>query len=452
MTPNEFIYSINLQIKDPHKSRKPLLDFFRGTIEDEEEKADLILKVEQIIAKYYSGDFLDSIKQQVIESLHKDLCHQLLEQFRDQIPEFFLELLDSERVGCGLVEDERPYCQCINYENDNYAILMSRGLTQILYSLIRAFSTNICFSNETTTSIEEVSSIMADDFFIFKHTFSIAPRQKVEISKKQIMFASTVCSYCELFYLFHELSHIIIDSINKNDKIDLDKQEEEHLADYLAMKSMLLMGDSGSKADILFLACDFSLLVFDILEKLNLIPNSEGYPSCKQRINYLRQELKKETDTSTYQYITNFADIAESVFDKVYLFVSSSSNYESKYLDTIKMNIESILNKYWRSTITISDSNYLVPDYSGSEIEFQQLLQNGHYQSIYNTLYSFASNLSDKIKMITQKRREDFENMSDEETMDYLIAFNKYKIILQFVNNLNEPIKTAFGDICFLHR
>jgi hypothetical protein len=111
------------------------------------------------------------------------------------------------------------------------------------------------------------------------------------------------------------------------------------------------------------------------------------------------------------------------------------SDEEEHYAKEVKLQISSILHKYGSTS---------VPDYLNSATALQEFVEHGHYQSLYDVLYSTAEECVQVMNKISSKNEHDSSN--------YLISFNAYKLIIGFLNTLREPLKTAFGDICFLHR
>jgi hypothetical protein len=443
----------NIKVDNYISSIESIYDAIMDSIGKTEPKGTLSIEdnlrkaVEMINDKYFKKDHSDwmSISAELNEN---DYCHMLLKLHWENIPEPIKNLIDSGNVDVGLIENEWPLVQCHDLRNENYAILFSRGLQRILYSILRTFTNCLVPKGENATiSFEEIVSIMEDDFYVFEKTYSISPRKQVEISKDQVVFASNLCVIAEMFYLFHEFSHILIgEVVEGEDEFKADPKDEEYLADYFAMVSCFAIKNE-LPSDIVYAGCECALLVFSMLDKLKLCPTSSTHPLFSERITSLRQLLKKDfDDKSRYNAIISIGQITETIFNNIVNNVDSQSpSYIEFILDkkkNIEANIDDLLASHWNWKVS-SDEAYITPNYSDFTDGMLNLLDSGYYRLVYNKLFSaYGANLS-KIK----KQSEYTKESTGEGVNNYFESLNNVKLIYHFISSLHEPLATVFADI-----
>jgi SLT domain-containing protein len=91
MTPSEFIFSVKSQLEKMPQSVEPLLNIFRGTdtVNEKTDKVAQLSAARQVVEKFIDSIPLEDAVARITELLQKDFCYQLLEQYRDNIPELF---------------------------------------------------------------------------------------------------------------------------------------------------------------------------------------------------------------------------------------------------------------------------------------------------------------------------------------------------------------------------
>jgi len=446
MTPTEFIQNVKMYYASQKSESEA--EYFRklfGFSSDEEKNKDELLyiiaeRVSLIFSKESSLDEYEALIAKYKRFEEEDFCHQLLTQYRSLIPEQYVKMLDNPNlVDYGLVEDDKPYCIINEVEEHSYAILMSQGLQRILYASLRSFCAYIHITNseiDSAISINELRSILLDNFFVFKYTYSILPREDVEVTPEQIILANRICVYSELFFLLHEFSHILIAIESDND--NLLPKEEEFLADSLALTACMNMGSSIEECEIVFLGCTFGLLMFKILEEMSLYQIDQEHPSFNERISNLKTELHSAcNDIEVYNRIANFSSIAETVFDRIDF--KCNSEYENKF----KLNIDSEIETLLCLNCFSNTNNYLsVPNYEDFCNDMWMLFLKGHYESIYDILLKYAK---ESVAIMNQEEYSD--SMTEYDKIQYVTAFNKFKLIYKFTHILPDPIADIFIPI-----
>jgi len=446
MTPTEFIQSAKMYYASQKSESEA--EYFRklfGVSSDDEKNKDDLLhiaaeRVSLIFSKKSSVDEYEALitKYKIFEE--EDFCHQLISHYRSLIPEQYTKMFDNPNfVDYGLVEDDHPYCIINEVEKHLYAILMSQGLQRILYASIRSFCAFIHITNseiDNAISINELRSILLDNFFVFKYTYAILPREDVEVTPEQIILANRICIYSQLFFLLHEFSHILV--ANEPNDDNLLPREEEFLADSLALVACISMGSSVEECELIFLGCTFGLLIFKILEEMSLYQIDQEHPSFCERISNLKTELHSACkDIEVYNRIVNFSSIAETVFDKIDF--SCNSKYENEFKLSIDSEIEALL-----CLNCFSDTNNYrsVPNYEGFCNDMWMLFLKGHYELIYDILLKYA-----KESVAIMSRKEYSDSMMERDKIQYIKAFNKFKLIYKFTHILPDPIAGIFISI-----
>ena len=447
MTPTEYLLSIRALFSAKTESETEEFRQAFGITEKDFElrNEDLLEIATKVFSDSKTSAELGVLIAKFTKFEEKDFCHQLIEQYRSSIPMPYLELIDNPNiVDYGIVADDRPYCSITHVEHNTYAILMSQGLQRVLYSALRTFSAHILIETDekrNAISFKELNSILSDDFFVFKHTFMIYPRQDVQISAEQIILANHICIYSQLFYLLHEFSHILITNAMEGNTVSIE--EDELSVDYFAMISCLDMGNTVDEKELIFLACIFALLVFATLEKLSIYQVESDYPSFQKRIDNLKLELRKMCDSeSTYERVVNSANIAESVFSQMNRM--QDSEYEKLASERVNAQIESYLTASWNFTI---DENYIVPDYQVFSNNMQHLLSGGHYEAIYESLLTLAKHALSSIDKILENNKNNINEVLSERQKEYFMLLNKLKLIYHFTHTLPDPIAQVFIGI-----
>jgi len=292
---------------------------------------------------------------------------------------------------------------------------------------------------------------MADDFYVFGKTLSIAPRQGVDISKDQIVFAATLCDIAIMFYLFHEFAHIFID---EDIEEELDKKDHEYLADYFAMVSSLTTLSEGHPLTVVYAGCESALLVFSMVDELRLFPPYSTHPPFSDRIKSLRQFLKEDIeDEGSYNAIISIGHATETIFNNIVNNVDKRSEKYSDFISSKKKEIDTeidyLLDLHWNWESTrltkemkvINDKNYICPNYATFTNEMMVLLRyGGHYELIHEKLLS--------VYTATLSKSQELSEHTDECTrVQFFESFNKMKLIYNFVTSLSEPLATVFGDV-----
>jgi len=432
-------------------------------------------RIRTIAEKIYFNFFKESdsdfeqLFSQLIVAEESDYCCQLINKYWDTLPEHLRDLISSGNLGIAMVEDADPYAALYTLGNNNYAIIINRGLQLILYSFFRIFSTRVKTTDGSggfSISFEETISIMADYFYIFEKTRTISPRQNVELTKEQVSFASMLCVIAELFYIFHESSHIILEgfvekeSENQGNMEDCAKSEE-YLADYFSMLSCFGV-DSGLSTDLVYTGCECALLVFSMMDKLRLWKPYSSHPTFSERVNSLRTLLRDDVnDENNYNAIISTGRIIERMFNRIVDEIDSRPKEYVEFLNGkrkhIDEKIDDLLVKYWLGEVTKADnlpSPYwdspgniqkdqnpivLIPDYSGFNSGMLTLLMNsGYHEYIHDQLsehYDYNQSLLMSIL-----------NSDKKHPLDSLRTYFAYLKMIDNENVIDDFLKYFFED------
>lgn len=180
MTPMEFIQSAKIyyafqQSESEAENFRKLFGFRSNDEKNEDALLHIVAeRVSLIFSKELTLDEYETLIAKYKRFEEEDFCHQLIAQYRSLLPKQYVEMFDNPNlVDYGLIEDNKPYCIINEVEEHSYAILMSQGLQKILYASLRTFCAFIHITNseiDRAISIEELGSILLDDFFVFKYT------------------------------------------------------------------------------------------------------------------------------------------------------------------------------------------------------------------------------------------------------------------------------------------
>lgn len=190
--------------------------------------------------------------------------------------------------------------------------------------------------------------------------------------------------------------------------------------------------------NLFFLGCTFGLLIFDKLEEMSLYQTDQEHPSFIERISNLKEELRiSYSNIEVYNRIVNFSSIAETIFARIDF--TSNSEYENKFKLEIDSEIEILLSLYCFSDV---NNYHSVPNYESFCNDMWMLFLKGHYESIYDSLLKYAK---DSISIM--KRKDVSDNMTEYDEIQYIKAFNKFKLIYKFTHILPDPIADIFMPI-----
>jgi hypothetical protein len=402
--------------------------------------------LETINETYFKDDNLH-LETVYLKLKGTDYCRMLLEHYWNTLPEQIKKLIESGNVDVVMVEDEIPDVHVKHCEDNTHAIVLTSGLKQILYSILRTYATCLVTEEQNTRiSFEETSSIIADDFYIFKKTYTIAPRKNVEVSNNQVVFATRLCMMAEMFYIFHEFAHIFInDTLEGDAELKTTPYDQELLADYFASNLCFTINKKWPP-EFVYAGCECALLVFSMLEKLKLLRQSTTHPPFLERINSLRQLLKKDiTNEGRYSKLISIGQITETIFNNI---TNNLNSQSSSYVDFITCKkelintaIDKLLTTHWNGHSS-SDVTYVCPNYAQFNEKMVELLNSGYYELIHDKLLSAITASLSETKLSGKTA-----NQISKDTMCYFESVNKVKLIYGFVSSLYEPLATVFIDI-----
>jgi len=240
-------------------------------------------------------DLAARIKQESRE----DYALHLLCRLKPRLPEPFVQVLETNAVAIGEVNDHRPNARCQPLGPGRFAVTFNTGLKDFNYRVIRAFSTRFAARDKLdreAVSFEDTCRIIGDIFLWF-HEIGSAHGPHYPITDDQFRIANVLTFETNSFFLAHELAHGAIhlsQSQCSNESADADdSKDEEYLADEFACRILLNRPKDPSDlppVQISYAAIELALMIWQGLEQFGV--EFEGtHPTAGARLSSIRRVL-----------------------------------------------------------------------------------------------------------------------------------------------------------------
>jgi len=424
MTPQKFIESLQ---KNTNKSN----------IDKKQLNQTLINEIEKL------GISLDEYIEQVN---NKDWAFNLFEMLGPLLPNEVTKILNSSNVAVGTVTNSSPSIY-VKELDSGFAIVFHSGLKDFIYRVSRIISTrfestNSCSFKDNKNDLKHVARHIAEVFWWMKAT-GTAFGPEYNINSEQQKLAGYIAMESEIFFMAHEVGHIIYGSENSseayaeifNDDIPLI-HKEEHIADIFAMTTVMGLFKTDKQNDLFtsqlkYASIEFTLQIFRILESLNIISNN-SHPSSKNRLTKIRERMKQFCTEEVWNNISVIALGIEKLFDEIETICHDPkelSSYYEKEADVLANTLDQLLDKCVGN---------VTPDYHSFYSEAGKLFSVGYPQKFIEHIANISAKFYQEILIS--------ETSEYKPNKDSLLLFQKYKLLLGYTRDyMNEPAKTIFA-------
>lgn len=393
---------------------------------------------------------------------YAQLGKHLIERLRGRLPEYVRYLLDSNRIGLGVISAPEPRIYVEDCEDRTWAIILHEDLPALLYRITRAAVSTLGFRlgeevSESEVDEEELVQIFANIIWWYRETGLIFGPQYT-IGPQQIQIANAICVESETFLLAHEIAHVILyparGEILPEELMDrlifgllkfgpegVDDWGEELLADAYAVE--LVMGlavdqveDFGAVNQLRYAGVEWMLIVTKALEALGF-PVSTSHPSASERLQSVRSHLEGFVgDAEIFEAIRLFPARFEGILDRTVAVLLGETAKSRSY----EVKAQSLLDQMQRSLEMASRST--PPNYLQFYDSINTVLGQGYHHLLIPKLQNFIDDLrpSDPEYCIRLEFREKMgHDLNDDEKL-CTEAFRQFKLIIGYFGRQNNPM------------
>lgn len=387
--------------------------------------------------------------------LSYDYAAELFEINKGRVPIIIKELYEKRKLAIGELNNRRPYIYIKPFGNYDYAITFYKGLKEIIYRIVRIYSTIIFAPNPNnekresqSPSVEEISDKIASIFWWIKETDFENFGPSYYIDEQQINVAVNLSMQSEFFFLAHEFGHIFYSMRKEEDSsfdfireiesdlltINNNKFVEEFFADICGL--LICMGylinknfDNEYANEYTYLSIEMALLIFASLELIGGAEFDKTHPPFSERINNIRNYLFKIcNDKKQYKKFTQLADINLAsyirILHKVPKYFKEESFKESDETFIIRNEFRDLLERC---------SNGINPDHLTFSNEMNKLFNQGYHDIIAQEITAVGKAYSAEENI---QREKIFTNESSRK------IFFKFKLLAGWIlTDVPEPAR-----------
>lgn len=372
----------------------------------------------------------------------RDYAQDLLARLKPGLPEVVNELIQEGVIAVGDVGDPIPNARAERLDGSGYAILFHDGLQRFLYRVTRVLSTRFqptgTDDSAESVSFEESCRILSDVFFWYRET-GRAAGPDYPVTTFQLTIASTLATEAESFFLAHELGHVFNDLRAYATEATPAERDaawgNEFDADRFALTVLInSRNQEGSVVPVEFCyaGAEIALSTFGGLEALG-VDFGTSHPPAQERLNAIRQHIRESCTTdSSHERITTLSRPLDLVFQRI-ISQLSAPDWES-FLDRAAADVVAELDR-----LLIQCTGGFVPDYVTFKMTMPQLFDKLSSHRLYERVASAAADFTRHMKLM-------HENAEDSAKQEAWVAFQKYKLFMSMIRDMNEPFKTLLEE------
>jgi len=372
-----------------------------------------------------------------------DFGEYLLHKLRPRLSKDIIELIDLEIISIGEIVNPTPYIYVKKIEDEGYAIIIHSGLKNFIYKVARVIATrSITHEEQNSDDLrnllehKEFTRLIAEIFWWYQESGNTFGPSNYPISENQKSYAGKLTSEAELFFVAHEIGHIIQDLAKVKDYNDIpgssDAHSEEHMSDFIGFNIVMNFDnerDSLFEYQMSYAGIEFVFHIYRALELVGL-EFSTSHPKFEFRIKFLRERLKTLLSSEDYEIISMLSIGLESMFDEVIKILRNPEKHEQYY----HTESEKLVNKFENLLAEFSKSVPL--EYLEFNKKAFALLGKGYPTDILLKMIDIKNETFRKMKEL----KDEDENLPH----GTLITLNKYKLLIGLIQDMNEPAKSIY--------
>jgi hypothetical protein len=397
--------------------------------------------VSPVLKEFYGGNEEDARK--ALEELRdRDYGHELLTRLMPGLPEVFPELVQKGLLAVGEVNDAVPNAKAIRLDGPTYAVVFNTGLQRFLYRVTRVLSTRFhpqgSSGSSEDMSFDESCRILTDVFFWYQETGQ-AFGPDYPVTQFQVTIASMLATEAESFFLAHELGHVFNDLRALATKAPPEQREatwaDEAEADRFALSVLINSRNRKNPVAPLqfsYAGAEIALCTFSGLEALG-VDFGHSHPPAHERTNTIRQQLQETcADAATFENITTLSKPLAVLFDH---FVDrlKSPDWES-FLDRATADVMKDLDRLLEEC-----TGGMVPDYCTFRANVAKLFDHLSSHRLYARVAHAAADFARHMQTVN-------EGAGEKSKRDAWVSFQKYKLFMSMIRDMNEPFKSLLEE------
>ena len=380
-----------------------------------------------------------------------DYGDSLRDRLLPRLDGHFDSAFQSDLLAIGAIEDPTPNAHTVEVSPLRFAVVFHSGLRDFIYRVSRAMASRMHVEGHTEDCVdypfEETCQILTDIFFWFKETGQPCG-PSYEIGKWQLLLGSEIASETEVFFLAHELGHVLAQSDKGNNEQEGmpgtdardDALAEEFSADEFALS--VLLKPAGEKyplatQQISYAGAELGPLIYAGLEGLG-VEFTGSHPPAVDRLERIRAKAQEWSENpAAHAALASIASCNAIVFEKALDAIKDGEHEEflARAADQILSEIDRLLDDCTGGT---------VPDYVTFRAKTGELFAKGYSHRLYERIADAAREYAEKMKRIS-------DAASDDVMSEGWVAFQKYKLFLSMVMGMPEPAKSLFDQALETH-
>jgi hypothetical protein len=391
-----------------------------------------------------------------------ELGQSIVSSLRERLPEYVQHLLDTGRIGVGIVSAPEPRIYVADFEDRSWAIFIHEDLPTLMYRLTRAIVSSLNFSvrgeiNNAGIEQQRLVQIVADILWWYRETGLIFGPE-YEAGPIQVQTAGAICFEAECFLLAHEISHIILYpargeiqpeelferllwGLPKFGPSEADAWDEEFLADGYAFQVIMgLLTDKveqiGARNQLRYAGVECMLILTKTLQELGF-PVSTSHPPAARRLHEIREHAKVYIEgEELFNALRMFSGIFENIADRVVSILTDPHVSQDQYDDEgerLLIKVETALHRY---------SDGTTPRYMEFYMEMNSILGIGYHFRLIPMLMRYVDELRPRNaeELIALEFRSSMGYELSSEQRNELRQFSAFKLITGYFRRQANPM------------
>jgi hypothetical protein len=394
----------------------------------------------------------------VLEDQREDYAQRLLASVVPGLPAPLRQLIDDGRVAVGEVgrDSANAYLERVGAD---YAILFHSGLAELLYRIARPVSTALFpEANESSLGTPQLARVVAEIFWWYQATGS-AYGPAYDISKRQIVLASALATYAELFLLAHELGHIYATESpawRAGIEVEALAAQEEHVADMAGVLTLLGAVQQGhgpypQDSRVAYAGAELAFYVWHTMAKCGMVFVDGDHPAAEDRIEGLRVVVRQHCPSGEdYEAVTSLANRLRGLFADVADIITDPGEHDAFYEREAGVLVGELRALVQRCT------GGMVPDYMTFYQEAPRLLSQGFPTVVLERVVAQAAS---ELKAATralpgepgERPNRDWSEPERQAIHAWGNAFQAFKLFYGLSQHLVDPVAAVYRSALDTH-
>jgi hypothetical protein len=394
----------------------------------------------------------------LLDDQREDYAQYLLATIVSGLPTPLRQLIDDGRVAVGEVGQNSANAY-IERVGGDYAILFHSGLREFLYRIARPLSTTLFPEpSESGLGTPELARVVAEIFWWYQATGS-AYGPAYNITKRQIVLASALATYAELFLLAHELGHIYATESpawRAGVEVDAIAAQEEHVADMAGLLTLLGAVQRGhgpypQDLRVAYAGAELAFHVWHTMANVGMVFVDGDHPPAEDRIEGLRVVVRQHcASDGDYEAVISLANQLHTMFANVTNLIADPREHEVSYERAAEVLVGELRALVQRCTAGV------VPDYMTFYQEAPPLLSRGYPTVILERVVArVVCELKAASKALPgelgKRPNRDWSEPERQAIHAWGNAFQAFKLFFGLTQHLSDPVAAVYRSVLDTH-